>query len=542
MNNKQKVVIFGGGIAGLSTAHYLSKNPNYDITIYEQNENVGGFFRSSRNNDGDFSEYSWHGLYTDGWYQNIKEIMSEIPYEDEIVMSKVVQKDIHFHILPNTDKNFSIPSQLNSPLQKLKFLYIMSKVFVANKRSNEVYSKQLAADIFYSTLNKESAHNFLSISGPFIGADWIKVSYHHIGCFFRRSIFSNKNYLTSNKSWKLLGGPSSEVLFDPWVKHLENNGVKFQYNSSIVKLDIIDNKITTATICSQKNQICKVQADIYVIATNPFSVSNVVKNSSPEIAKIEELNKMSQVILDGPHSQIAFFIAFTDEIKFPSPQYAVILRDSPYNITFTAVEQFWLPTISLGKDIKSLWTCTVCVGTRINGLNGKPADLCTKQEFINEVLNQIRSNKNLEEILKQYNSNKGFDDFKIKNIDVWNEWTFDPINGIKPKQPKWVNSNTNQHYRSTQKTSVPNLFLAGAHTITDADIWSIEGAAESGKKVSSLINKENYISTDYKPIFIKTLNKLDDVLYDAKLPNIIDILLILIVIVIIILFLIRFSI
>jgi hypothetical protein len=410
----------------------------------------------------------------------------------------------------------------------------MSKGFVANKRSEEEYSKQLAADVFYSTLNQESAHNFLSICGPFIGSDWLKVSYHHVCSFFRKLIFPNNNYLHSNKYWKLLAGPSSEVLFDPWEKHLESKGVKFVYNTSIKKLDINDNKITSATVVNNlTNETYTVNSDIYVVATSPFAVADIVKNSSPEIGQIQELNKMTEVIIGGPHVQIAFFIAFSDIIKFPSSQYAIILRDSPYNITMTAVEQFWLSDISLGKDVKSLWTCTACVSS-IKGLNGKSAEYCTKEEFINEVLNEIRNSKNLENILKNSNDGKGFNDFNMINIDVWNEWTFDPNKGIEGKQPKWVNSNLNQQYRSKQDTTVPNLFLAGAHTITDADIWSIEGAAESGKRVSKLITKESFISTDYKPVFIQILNKIDDILYDAKLPNVIDVLLIIIIMMIII--------
>ena len=38
----KKVIVIGGGLAGLTAASYLAKN-NYDVTSYEKNNNLGGF-------------------------------------------------------------------------------------------------------------------------------------------------------------------------------------------------------------------------------------------------------------------------------------------------------------------------------------------------------------------------------------------------------------------------------------------------------------------------------------------------------------------
>lgn len=37
-----KIAIFGGGIGGLTVAHELSKYNNYDIKIFERNDDIGG--------------------------------------------------------------------------------------------------------------------------------------------------------------------------------------------------------------------------------------------------------------------------------------------------------------------------------------------------------------------------------------------------------------------------------------------------------------------------------------------------------------------
>jgi len=68
-NQNRKVVIFGGGIAGLSAAHELIRL-GYAVQVYEANGEAGGFFRSARSpENGEIpSEYSWHGMGP--WYNN----------------------------------------------------------------------------------------------------------------------------------------------------------------------------------------------------------------------------------------------------------------------------------------------------------------------------------------------------------------------------------------------------------------------------------------------------------------------------------------
>src|SRR3990172_6978757 len=75
MDNKQKVIIFGAGIAGLSTAHYLNQH-GYDVTVIEKLDIPGGLARSQRYPSGLPTEYSWRGFGP--WYHNTFDIMKKI--------------------------------------------------------------------------------------------------------------------------------------------------------------------------------------------------------------------------------------------------------------------------------------------------------------------------------------------------------------------------------------------------------------------------------------------------------------------------------
>ena len=74
------------------------------------------------------------------------------------------------------------------------------------------------------------------------------------------------------------------------------------------------------------------------------------------------------------------------------------------------------------------------------------------------------------------------------------------------------------------------MYLAGSHTKTSINIWSMESAVESGIKSANLILKKNnqqlyqiYIHKSQK--IFESLKSLDDILYSMYLPNIIDVIL-----------------
>jgi hypothetical protein len=88
-----------------------------------------------------------------------------------------------------------------------------------------------------------------------------------------------------------------------------------------------------------------------------------------------------------------------------------------------------------------------------------------------------------------------------------------------------------------QKTHLNNGFLSGSHTKTSIDIWSMEGAVESG------ILTTNYVLDKYgkQPFSIYTHNRrktiihrIDNYLASISMPHIFDTVLIIIFIILII--------
>jgi uncharacterized protein with NAD-binding domain and iron-sulfur cluster len=530
----KSIVIFGAGIAGLSAAHELSQL-GYSVSVYEALDQPGGFFRSSRLSQNNMpTEYSWHGMGP--WYHNTFDLMQHIPFNEKgSIYDLALSRSIDFGIFPDTDKAQFYDEGLKSihkmfRMDKWEFTkstYLMLKSWTSNNRSKTKYAKFNAAQAWKPLLKDTAYKTWRSCFGPWIGSDWSKVSLHTTGDFFRKQLITQPTYhhqadqdgpawsQGAGDGWLLLKGPSSEYWFNPWVKHLKEKGVQFFWEKALTKLEF-DGATITSACCGNE----KIQGDIYILAINPFITADILSETMA-LERQEELRLFKPLTQDGPHAQVSFRLAFSEKIKFPRKRTAVVVSDSEFNLTLFAQEQVWDNEVDLGQNIKSLWTGTSCISSAPGRIYHKPVNTCTKEEFIEEVKSQILSCGALNDLIKEANNGRGLEEFPLINIEVWHEWEFSST-GIKHPQPKWVTTTHPLTYIPAQKTPVSNLFLAGAHTQTQAQVWSIEGAVESGRRAAKAIDDRVEVLDQYQPLWIKSLSRIDDILYTIKAPQLID--------------------
>ena len=135
-----------------------------------------------------------------------------------------------------------------------------------------------------------------------------------------------------------------------------------------------------------------------------------------------------------------------------------------------------------------------------------------------------------QEALKGYKLTK--DDFNY--IEIYDDWYYDnKSKSLKTKNKKWVNNFLNEEYRPNQKTNFTNFYIAGSHTKTSCNIWSMESSIESSKIVANMIlkshNKKPVYLFNHNKTYLSWLKPIDDLLYNLRLPSLIDLLLIIIV-------------
>lgn len=530
----KSIAIFGAGIAGLTAAHELARL-GYAVSVYESAGEPGGFFRSARLGSANIpTEYSWHGMGP--WYNNAFDLMKSIPFSEKgSVYDLALSRPVDFGIFPDEGHArfydnglFSIPVMFRmNAWEFAKWSCLMFKAWTSGNRSRKDYDGRNAAQAWEPLLKDKAYKAWRSCFGPWIGSDWSKVSLHTAGDFFRKQLTTRSAHRHkadkdgpawtqgTGAGWLLFKGPSSEYWFAPWVKDLKARGVNFYWEKPLTELEF-DGAVITGAVCAGE----RISADRYILALNPFITADIL-NRTPSLAAQRELELFKPLTEGGPHVQVSFRLAFSEVIRFPRARTAVVVSDSEFNLTLFAEEQVWDKEVDLGLHVKSLWTGTSCISSVPGRLYRKPVNNCTKDEFIEEIKAQILSCGALDALIREANNGKGLKDFPVMTVEVWHEWSFSP-DGIKSAQPKWVNSTGTLGYMPGQITPVPNLFLAGAHTRTQAQVWSIEGAVESGRMAAKAIDARVEVLDQDRPVWFAVLSGLDDILYAVRAPQLIN--------------------
>lgn len=532
----KSAAVFGAGIAGLSAAHEFARL-GYEVSVYEADCEAGGFYRSARiQGDGNMpSEYSWHGMGP--WYHNTFDLLKQIPFdENRSLYDKGLSRPIAFCVAPNKGKAvfysglFHLPKMFRlGRWEGVRWAWLLIKTFGSDRRSRELYSTLNAAEQWKPLLSEQGWRLWKATFGPWIGSDWTNVSLHQTGQFFRKQLISKPTHLHqaddegpawthgARDGWLLLRGPSSECWFDKWISHLKKHGVRFFWQEPLSKLDYDGTAITAAQLGSGAS----VKADVYVLATPPFAAVDILERT-PSLAAQEQLRLFRPLTQGGPHTQVGFRIAFSAKITWPREHTAVVIAESEFNLTIFAQEQAWRTDVALGDGVMSLWTGTACVATVPGRLYGLPLINCTKNQFVEEVMAQLGNCEGLDTLIKEANNGRSWMSVPIVRIEVWHEWRFSP-DGIKSAQPKWVNTTKTQSNQPTQATPVPNLVLAGAHTRTEADVWSIEGAVESGRRAARAIEPSVKVIPQYVSPWLKVIRTVDNVCFAIGTPHVLDV-------------------
>jgi hypothetical protein len=530
--------IYGGGIAGLTAAHELAAR-GWRVTVLEANPDAGGFFRSLRR-DGDNlpSEYSWHGFGP--WYHNVFDLLRQIPHADGgTLYERVLSRPIDFGIAPDEghaqfDDTGPVPDVRRmfrmTRLDRLRWAWLMLKTWTAGQRSRHDYAAVNAAQAWGKVMTPVAASTWAASFGPWIGSDWTRVSLHQAGLFFCRQLTTQPPHRHAadaegpawwhgaRSGWLLLRGPSSEAWFQPWVAHLRTLGVQFRFGERLHRLEHAHGRITAGWLESGG----RVDADAHVLATNPYAAADILRRT-PGLADLPTLQNFKPLTADPPHVQVSFRIAFAEQIRWPRPRCALVIADSEFNLTMFAEEQVWPGSVHLGDGVASLWTVTACVSRVPGRLHGLSVEHCTREQFIDEARHQLLRCGALDTLVREANDGRPLASFAVRRVEIWPELDFAP-EGIRDRQPKWVNTTMTQPWLPDQRTPLANLLLAGAHTCTAADVWSIEAAVESGRRAARLLEPDVVVLPQYRPWPLRLLGALDDVLYRVHGPHVLVVL------------------
>jgi len=497
----KKVVIVGGGVAGLSAAHELI-NRGFQVEIYEAANCLGGKARSvgvpgsGRNGRKDLP--GEHGFrFFPRFYKHITATMAEIPFEGnpngvlgnltETTQIKLARFDKGSVTMParfpRSLKEFekylndSLHTDLGlTPKDKSDFALKVWELLTScrDRRRNE-YERIGWWEYLDSDNHSEAYQTIFSkgLTRTLVAARAETASTKTGGNIFLQLMFDIAQPGTSSD--RILNAPTNDAWINPWEKHLRQKGVKVHLNCPTVNTNTKNQKIDSVKIIQEGKEI-NVTADYYLFAVPVEVMANLLND---EVVKIDPtLNTVKQLSESVSWMNGAQFY-LTKDVQIN--QGHTIYIDTPWAITSISQKQFW-PKVHLSEygdgTVKGILSVDISDWDSPGILYNKTAKECTKEEIIKEIWAQLKRSLNVEGQI-------------VLTDDMLHNWYLDADIEFdipkKNKEPLLVNTINSWDLRPYAYTRISNMFLASDYVKTYTDLATMEGANEAARRAVNCI-------------------------------------------------------
>ncbi len=513
----KKVIILGGGIAGMSAAHELVER-GFDVAVYEMKTIAGGKARSigveGSATNGKKLLPGEHGFrFFPGFYKHVTDTMERIPYPGNAkgVFDNLVATS-RIEIARFTNKDILMVSKFPTSRKDLKVLITSVSGGNFNLTKEEV---DFFADKMWQLLTscKERRQDEYEKLGwwEYLEADRFSVNYQKLLVEgLTRTLVAAKAQLANTKtggdillqlifdmfkvgkaSDRVLNGPTNEVWIDPWLNHLRKAGVDYHLNAKVQSIACDKEKVISTTIL-ENGKTVEVSADYYIAAL-PVEVITPLINPSM-LAIDPTLQRLQQL-----QTQVAWMNGMQFFLKQDVPiiNGHCIYIDSPWSLTSISQKQFW-NNINLSDygdgTVKGILSVDISDWETPGILYNKPAKECSTNEVMQEVWTQIKKSQN-------------HDGKELLTDDMIHSWFTDPdIVDPNPHtsinlEPLLVNLADSWHTRPTSHTRISNFFLASDYIQTNTDLATMEGANEAARRAVNCIIAVSKVKASYCKIW-----------------------------------------
>jgi uncharacterized protein with NAD-binding domain and iron-sulfur cluster len=454
MRQKQKVVVLGGGVAGMSAAHELAER-GFDVVVYDTRDIPGGKARSmpvpNSAIDGKKSLPGEHGFrFFPGFYQHITDTMKRIPYKNNPRGVFDNLTDATRIAVPRFDREgLTIPAKLPTNSADLRvlidaFLQIISQQAGLQAGELQFFSQKLWQLI--TSCHERRIGEYEKIDWwTFVEADRFSAEYQSLlAKGLTESLVASKAKLASTKTVgdiflqlildlinptistdRLLNGPTNEVWIEPWLAHLRSFGVDYNSNSQVEAINYADGQIQSATIRDlATDRTFEVRADYYISAVPVEVMDRLIIDSNLHHYDTTFTNIRALAKCVAWMNGIQFYL--TEDVSLTYGH--ILMVDTPWALTAISQKQFW-PDVDLSEygdgrvkgiisvDISDWGTDNIGEDPdeSIGILYGKKARNCTNEEIKAEVWAQMKKsfNVNGREILKDEHLHSWFLDSSI---------------------------------------------------------------------------------------------------------------------------------
>ncbi len=509
----KKVVILGGGVAGLSAAHELIER-GFAVEVYETKKIPGGKARSipvpntgSMGPNGPRKPLPGeHGFrFFPRFYKHVVDTMSRIPYGNGKTVEDNLVDTTRVEMARYDQRPMVFPSRSPRTFADVReiideFPTIFGPDFGVSPEEIAFFGARVW-QIITSCEERRMEEYEKEDWWDFIGAGERSPAYQKIFAHgITRSLVAAKAHLASTKtigdifvqllfdliepgpsSDRLLNAPTNEAWIYPWLAYLTQQGVRYHLEAKVVAIHCVNGVIQGATI-EKEGQTFTAQGDYYIGAIPIEKMAELVTESmiaaEPRFGNIKQLSEGGVSWMNG----IQLYL--TQDV--PLSHGHTIYVDSPWALTSVSQRQFW-PGVDFREygdgRIQGIISVDISEWDE-KGINGKTAKECTREEVKNEVWAQLKKSINIQgkEILKD---------------EYLDHWFLDPAiylvegEGDTNEEPLLVNLINTWVKRPEAVTNIPNLFLASDYVRTYTDLATMEGANEAARRaVNGIIDAD----------------------------------------------------
>jgi len=446
---KKKVIIIGGGLAGLSLATELV-DENFDVVVLEKHKNLGG--RASNTFDRKMNDpvpIGPHVFVTA--YNNFRHFLEKINAEHEIswerkIFLEVVYKKQHYQFkISHIPRPFyMLPWILGFPFiswrDKLSHFRLALKISFSSESNLEKFDNINAYDFLVKLgVTENSINKFWR----FFVLSLLNVPIELCSAAEFGLLMKHWSHMKNRKfGFAKIG--LGEIFTKAAEQYIEKKGGSVRHNTSVTKISFEKNKIDHL-IVHQGNVSEKLEADIYVSTLNPIDLREIL----PENIRFSDFFKNLNAFEPVPYISVNLWF----DKKISDKKFWALLNDSktPSYINTDFYDQ---SNIYSTREDHSFVTSNI--------IYSKPYQDMADTEIVKKTIEEIM------EVFPRF-------DGKLTHSHIHRipYVIYAPLPGMRK-------------YKLSHKTPVENFYLCGDWTVKEVT-QCMESAVRSGYKCAEVI-------------------------------------------------------
>ncbi len=551
----KKVVILGGGVAGMSAAQELIER-GYEVEIYEVNtQYVGGKARSvdvpgTNLQEPDGFLPGEHGFrFFPGFYRHVIDTMSRIPFKDK--SGKIQPGGVSANLTPTKTIMLarygkeSILVNARFPRTRAGWKLLLNNLFRGVDTGLTDEEKTFFADRMMqlaTSCRRRRDNDYEKIGWwEYMQADNFSETYRNLLVIgFTRTLVAANAKTASTKTggdivlqliycgiqpWvnpdRVLNAPTNDAWLNPWKVYLLAKGVKYIHDAKVVRIEMQDRKVSSVVIsmhdsdAAQRKEIA-VQGDHYLFACPIERMTELITDQMIDVDPCFSYLKTLAPSVSWMNG-IQYYLNENVSIN----KGHIIFSDTEWALTAISQIQFW-DDYDLSKryngKVKGILSVDISdwLHTKYRTVLAEDCDAATIEKYVWE---QIEKSLNV-------NGKKIIDrsmvEFYYLDRDI--HWEKKKRQNVD-KEPLLVNNVNTWALRPAAATDIENIFLAADYVRTNTDLATMEGANEAARRAVNCIidadgNKKHYaqIFQFKEPWFFDLMKCWDRHRYNKGLP------------------------